>query len=117
MTIVSKLYAIFFSFKCRSPFFGSMHSCWLHTGHELSPSKVRVAADYSDSLPDSPRHVGNRGYHSLEEVKDHERNKDMLLTDAEIARTTVEVILSCLGDRFLPCRYICNLMPAMKLSY
>nr|XP_019704267.1 uncharacterized protein At3g49140 isoform X4 [Elaeis guineensis] len=78
------------SFKCRSPFFGSMHSYWLHTGQELSLSKVRVAADYSDSLPDSPRHVGNRGYHPLEEVKGHERNKDMLLTDAEIARTAVE---------------------------
>ncbi|KAG1327575.1 hypothetical protein COCNU_01G015090 [Cocos nucifera] len=73
-----------------SPFFGSMHSHWLHTGQELSLSKVRVAADYSDSLPDSPRHVGNRGYHPLEEVKDHQKNIDMLLTDAEIARTTVE---------------------------
>ncbi|XP_008802363.1 uncharacterized protein At3g49140 isoform X2 [Phoenix dactylifera] len=78
------------SFKSRSLFFGSMQPYWLPTGQELSLSKVRVSADYSDSLPDSPRHVGNRGYHPLEEVKDHERNKDMLLTDVEIARTTVE---------------------------
>ncbi|OAY73893.1 Uncharacterized protein ACMD2_01238 [Ananas comosus] len=77
------------SFRCRSPF-GACHSYSLANGQDLSLSKVRVAADYSDSLPDSSKYAGNQGYHPLEEVKKQEKNKDMLLTDAETARTIVE---------------------------
>ncbi|XP_072972000.1 uncharacterized protein At3g49140 isoform X1 [Typha angustifolia] len=78
------------SFRCRSPFLRSLQSCPLANGQDLSLSKVRVAADYSDSLPDSTKYAGTHGYHPLEEVKDRAKKKDTLLTNAEIARTTVE---------------------------
>lgn len=78
------------SFRCRSTFFGGMQSCGLPTAQDLSLSKVRVAADYSDSVPDSPNYMGVHGYHPLEELRDHGKKKDVLLTDAEIARTTAE---------------------------
>lgn len=67
-----------------------MQSCGFPTAQDLSLSKVRVAADYSDSVPDSPKYMGVHGYHPLEELRDHGKKKDLLLTDAEIARTTVE---------------------------
>jgi hypothetical protein len=49
-----------------------------------------VAADYSDSVPDS-KYTRDRGYHPLEEVKERPKKKDLLLTDVETARTVVEV--------------------------
>jgi hypothetical protein len=49
-----------------------------------------VAADYSDSVPDS-KVTRDRGYHPLEEVKERPKKKDVLLTDVETARTVVEV--------------------------
>lgn len=49
-----------------------------------------MAADYSDSMPDS-KYTRDRGYHPLEEVKERPKKKDLLLTDVETARTVVEV--------------------------
>ncbi|XP_077250660.1 pentatricopeptide repeat (PPR) superfamily protein isoform X2 [Tasmannia lanceolata] len=78
------------SVRCRNPFLGTVHSQWLPTGHEVSLSKVSVAADYPDSVPESSNYIKSRGYHPLEELKENERNRDKVLTDAEIARTTLE---------------------------
>ncbi|ONK72420.1 uncharacterized protein A4U43_C04F19250 [Asparagus officinalis] len=72
-------------------FFGAMRSHWSPTGQDIPLSNVQVAADdYSGSTSDSSNFMGHHGYHPLEDLKGHERNMDMLLTDAEIARTTVE---------------------------
>ncbi|CAM0884146.1 unnamed protein product [Alopecurus aequalis] len=76
------------SFKCRNTF-GSIQPCWLATDQDSPLSKVRVAADYSDSVPDS-KYMSDRGYHPLEEVKERPRKKDLSLTDVETARTVVE---------------------------
>ncbi|RCV28590.1 hypothetical protein SEVIR_5G420900v4 [Setaria viridis] len=76
------------SFRCRNPF-GPIQRCWLPTDQDSSLTKVRVAADYSDSVPDS-KYTRDRGYHPLEEVKERSRKKDLLLTDVETARTVVE---------------------------
>ncbi|CAL4959958.1 unnamed protein product [Urochloa decumbens] len=76
------------SVRCRNPF-GSIQPCWLATDQDSSLTKVRVAADYSDSVPDS-KYTRDRGYHPLEEVKERPRKKDLLLTDVETARTVVE---------------------------
>lgn len=78
-------------FRCKNPFFGSTHSHWLSAGHGLCLSKVSVAADYPDSVPDSSSYMSNQAYHPLEEVKVSRRIRDTKLTFAEIARTTVEV--------------------------
>jgi hypothetical protein len=79
------------SFRCKNPFFGSTHFHWLSAGHDLCLSKVSVAADYPDSVPDSSSYMSNQAYHPLEEVKVSRRIRDTKLTSAEIARTTVEV--------------------------
>jgi len=76
------------SFRCRNPF-GSIQPWWLQTDQDSSLIKVRVAADYSDSMPDS-KYTRDRGYHPLEEVKERPKKKDLLLTDIETARTVVE---------------------------
>ncbi|MQM09732.1 hypothetical protein Taro_042617, partial [Colocasia esculenta] len=81
-------------FRCRGPFFGATCSHWLANGQEIFLPTVRATADYPDAAPNSSKYLGNRGYHPLEELKDHERNRNMMLTDAETARTTVEVNLS-----------------------
>lgn len=60
-------------------------------GRDYCLSKVQVAADYSDSVPDSPKYMGNQGYHPLEELKESKRIQEKRLTAAEVARTTVEV--------------------------
>ncbi|KAJ0093208.1 hypothetical protein Patl1_26262 [Pistacia atlantica] len=83
-------YSSILSFGCRNPFLGSAQFDWLSTGRDLCPSKVSVAADYSDSVPDSSNYINDRGYHPLEEVKFCKRIRDTKLTSAEIARTTVE---------------------------
>lgn len=74
----------------RGPLFGASQSYSMPNGHDQILSKARVAADYSDSVPDSPKYAENRGYHPLEELKDREKDRDRLLTAAEIARTAVE---------------------------
>lgn len=78
------------SFRCKNPLFGGMPSHWLPTGPNPSLLKVSVASDYSDSVPNSSNYLGTRGYHPLEEVKDNGRSREKMLTEAEIARTTVE---------------------------
>lgn len=88
-------------FSHRNPAFGSMQFHWLSTGRDLCPSKVSVAADYSDSVPDSSSNqINSRGYHPLEEVKSPKRIRDTKLTPAEIARTTVEVCIISPSKQF-----------------
>ncbi|OVA11385.1 hypothetical protein BVC80_8579g10 [Macleaya cordata] len=84
------------SFRCRNPLFGTEHYHWLPSGQDVCLSKVWVAADYSDSVPDSSNFMGNRGYHPLEDVKVNERSRETMLTSAEIARTTAEANSSAL---------------------
>lgn len=60
-------------------------------GHELCLSKVCVAADYSDSVPDSSSYASNQGYHPLEDLKVCHNKRQTTLSSVEIARTTVEV--------------------------
>ncbi|ERN20099.1 hypothetical protein AMTR_s00066p00038410 [Amborella trichopoda] len=84
------------SFRCKNPLFGAANSHLLPIGHELSSSKVCVAADYSDSFPDASNYRRDSGYHPLEEIKDFNRRRDTVLTDAEIARTAVEANSSAL---------------------
>ncbi|EOY04956.1 Pentatricopeptide repeat superfamily protein isoform 1 [Theobroma cacao] len=78
------------SFRCRSPFFGSTQFHWWSAGHDHCLSKVSVAADYSDSVPDSSSYARNQGYHPLEELKVLKRMRETKLSAAEVARTTVE---------------------------
>ncbi|KAI3969201.1 hypothetical protein MKW92_025484 [Papaver armeniacum] len=78
------------SFRCRNPMFGAEQYHWLPISQDNCLSKVWVAADYSDSVPDSSNYMSNRGYHPLEELKVNERKKETLPTPAEIARTTAE---------------------------
>ncbi|XP_009765199.1 uncharacterized protein At3g49140 isoform X2 [Nicotiana sylvestris] len=73
-----------------NPFLGATQLHWLPVGHEISLSRISVAADYPDSVPDSSNYVGNHGYHPLEGIRDHRRVRDTELTAAETARTTVE---------------------------
>ncbi|BBG93554.1 Pentatricopeptide repeat superfamily protein [Prunus dulcis] len=79
-----------------NPLLGSTQFHWLSIGHDLCLSKVLVAADYSDSVPDSSSYITNQGYHPLEEVKVCKMVRDTKLTSAEIARTTVEANCSAL---------------------
>lgn len=79
------------SFRFRNPSFGANQIQWLSLGRDNCLSKVQVAADYSDSLPDSSNYLGNGGYHPLEELKTCKKTRETKLTCAEIARTTVEV--------------------------
>lgn len=80
------------SFRCENAFFGATLFNWFPIGHDSSISRVSVAADYSDSVPDSSNYVANKGYHPLEELRDCRRVRDKRLTSAEIARTAVEVL-------------------------
>ncbi|OMO79599.1 FMN-binding split barrel [Corchorus olitorius] len=78
------------SFRCRNPFLGSTQFHWWSVRHDLCLSKVSVAADYSDSVPDSSSYASNQGYHPLEELKACKRVRETKLSSAEIARTTLE---------------------------
>ncbi|KAM6546075.1 hypothetical protein CsatB_026811 [Cannabis sativa] len=78
------------SIRCRNPFLGSTPFQWLSIGHDLSLLKVSVAADYSDSVPDSSNYMTNSGYHPLEDLKVSNKVWETKLTSAETARTTVE---------------------------
>ena len=91
-------------FRCKSPFFGSPHLLWLSTGHDLCLSKVNVAADYSDSIPDSSDQMDEQGYHPLEELKGSNDIQPARLSPAEIAKTTVEVcayMLLCTWNKLI----------------
>ncbi|KAF3457410.1 hypothetical protein FNV43_RR02067 [Rhamnella rubrinervis] len=80
----------------RNPYFGSTQFHWLSIGHDLCLWRVSVAADYSDSVPDSSSYRTNRGYHPLEDLKVCKKIRETKLTSAEIARTTVEANSSAL---------------------
>jgi hypothetical protein len=86
-----KIVFFMLNFRYRNPFFGSTQFQWSSVGRNLCLQKVSVAADYSDSVPDSSNYTSHRGYHPLEEVKLSKRTRETQLTSAEIARTTVEV--------------------------
>ncbi|KAJ7960585.1 Pentatricopeptide repeat (PPR) superfamily protein [Quillaja saponaria] len=75
--------------RCKTPVFGSTQFHWLPLGHDLCLSKVCVASDYSDSVPDSSN-MSNQGYHHLEDLKVSRKIRQSKLSSAEIARTTVE---------------------------
>ncbi|TYI84348.1 hypothetical protein E1A91_D05G357200v1 [Gossypium mustelinum] len=81
------------SVRCRNLFFGSTQFHWLPMGRDLSLSKVLVAADYSDSVPNPSSYESNQGYHPLEELRVSKRIQEIQLSSAEIARTTVENVL------------------------
>ncbi|XP_062107757.1 uncharacterized protein At3g49140 [Humulus lupulus] len=74
----------------RNPLLGSTQFQWLSIGHDLSLWKVSVAADYSDSVPDSSNYMTNSGYHPLEDLTVSNKVWETKLTSAETARTTVE---------------------------
>lgn len=80
-------------FSGRNPIFGSTELHWLSKGRDLCLSKVSVAADYPDSVPDSSSYLNNKGYHPLEDLKVCKRVRNTELTAAEVARTTVEVCI------------------------
>uniref|UniRef100_M4CGN8 DUF2470 domain-containing protein n=1 Tax=Brassica campestris TaxID=3711 RepID=M4CGN8_BRACM len=77
------------SSRCKVPLFGSAFHVSTG-GHDLGLTKVSVAADYSDSVPDSSLY----GYHPLEELKPCKRVRQTKLSPAEVARTTVEAYTS-----------------------
>uniref|UniRef100_A0A2P2KPW8 Uncharacterized protein At3g49140 n=1 Tax=Rhizophora mucronata TaxID=61149 RepID=A0A2P2KPW8_RHIMU len=74
----------------RNPCFGSTQFHRSSVERDLGLLRVSVAADYSDSIPDSSNYTSHQGYHPLEEVNISKRIRDTHLTFAEIARTTVE---------------------------
>ncbi|KAL8479651.1 hypothetical protein ACS0TY_026529 [Phlomoides rotata] len=78
------------SFSRENLFFGTAQFQWLQKGRDICVSQVPVAADYSDSVPDSSSYATHNGYHPLEEVRDHGHVRDTMLTSAEIARNAVE---------------------------
>lgn len=78
-------------FRYKSSFFGLPHLLWLSTGHDQCLSKVNVAADYSDSIPDSSDHMDEQGYHPLEQLKGSNDTKPARLSPPEMAKTAVEV--------------------------
>lgn len=81
------------SFRRENLLFGTAQFHWLLQGRDICVSQVSVAADYSDSVPDSSSYATSNGYHPLEELKDHGRARDTMPSSAEIARTAVEVSL------------------------
>ncbi|KAL9316006.1 hypothetical protein ACSQ67_017007 [Phaseolus vulgaris] len=84
------------STRYKSSFFGLPHLLWLSTGHDQCLSKVNVAADYSDSIPDSSDHMDEQGYHPLEQLKGSNDTKPARLSPPEMAKTAVEANKSAL---------------------
>lgn len=78
------------SFRRENLLFGTAQFHRLLQGRDICVSQVSVAADYSDSVPDSSSYATSNGYHPLEELKDHGRARDTMPSSAEIARTAVE---------------------------
>ncbi|XP_065867531.1 uncharacterized protein At3g49140 [Euphorbia lathyris] len=83
------------SIRYKNPYFGSTQFHWSSVGHDHSLWKVSVAADYSDSVPDSSSYSRHQ-YHPLEEVKVNRNIRETQLTSAEIARTALEANNSAL---------------------
>lgn len=90
--------------------FGSSDGSVFSKTKKLRQPKVQVAADHSDSMSGAFEYQGELGYHPLEEVSECKKpgGEDLRLTDAEIARTTVEanhsaiVLFSGLAHRGAP---------------
>nr|XP_043609311.1 uncharacterized protein At3g49140 isoform X2 [Erigeron canadensis] len=85
-----------FESRYKNTFLGDSQFSWWHIGRKNCMSKVSVAADYPDSVPESSSYVSKNGYHPLEEVKNNKRVRETKLTGAEIAKTTVEANSSAL---------------------
>ncbi|KAK7372768.1 hypothetical protein VNO80_06156 [Phaseolus coccineus] len=84
------------STRYKSSLFGLPHLLWLSAGHDPCLSKVNVAADYSDSIPDSSDHMDEQGYHPLEQLKGSNDTKPARLSPPEMAKTAVEANKSAL---------------------
>ncbi|XP_010525800.1 PREDICTED: uncharacterized protein At3g49140 [Tarenaya hassleriana] len=78
------------SFRCKIPFFGPASHVSSPSGRDDGLTKVSVAADYPDSVPDSSSYISKGGYHPLEDLEPSKRSRVTKLSAAEIARTTVE---------------------------
>uniref|UniRef100_A0A7N0RBY6 Uncharacterized protein n=1 Tax=Kalanchoe fedtschenkoi TaxID=63787 RepID=A0A7N0RBY6_KALFE len=79
------------SFGRKRSLFGARYGKWLFTEHNQCSTKVPVAADYSDSVPNSSSSMSNKGYHPLEELKSTRSMRETELTAAEKARTTLQI--------------------------
>lgn len=85
-------------FRYKNQFLGDVGLNWRRIGRKNCMSKVSVAADYPDSVPESSSssssssYVAKNGYHPLEEIKNCKRVRETKLTSAEIAKTTIEVL-------------------------
>ncbi|KAL7615659.1 hypothetical protein Lser_V15G02646 [Lactuca serriola] len=81
-------------FRYKNQFLGDVGLNWRRIGRKNCMSKVSVAADYPDSVPESSSssssYVAKNGYHPLEEIKNCKRVRETKLTSAEIAKTTIE---------------------------
>lgn len=77
----------------RNPFSQSPDRHLFSARKKFLRMKVRAAVGYSDSMSDPLKYKGGLGYHPLEALDDFEKNHEgeLTLTDAEIARTVVEV--------------------------
>ncbi|KAK1412012.1 hypothetical protein QVD17_32934 [Tagetes erecta] len=82
-------------FRCKNLFLRDVQSNWWPTRRK-NLSKVSVAADYPDSVPESSNYVASNGYHQLEEIKNGKRVRETKLSGAEIAKTTIEANRSAL---------------------
>ncbi|KAI3826586.1 hypothetical protein L1987_00634 [Smallanthus sonchifolius] len=82
-------------FRYKNQFLRDAQFNW-STGRKNRLSKVSVAADYPDSVPESSNYVANNGYHQLEEIKSSKRVRETKLTGAEMAKTTIEANSSAL---------------------
>ncbi|KAM0052878.1 putative hem oxygenase HugZ-like superfamily [Helianthus debilis subsp. tardiflorus] len=83
-------------FRYKNPFLGDAQFKFRPIGRKNCLSKVSVAADYPDSVPESSNFVANNGYHQLEEIKNSKRVRETKLTSAETAKTTIEANNSAL---------------------
>ncbi|KAJ9558855.1 hypothetical protein OSB04_013469 [Centaurea solstitialis] len=83
-------------FRYKNPVLGDVQFNLWSIGRKNCLSKVLVAADYPDSVPESSSDVAKNGYHPLEELKNSKRVRETKLTGAEIAKTTIEANSSAL---------------------
>ncbi|KAL9263737.1 hypothetical protein AKJ16_DCAP09221 [Drosera capensis] len=76
--------------SCLSSGHGWRQFNFLQTRQALWPSRIWVASDYSNSVPDSSDDITDGGYHPLEEVRVSFSAGENKPSAAEIARTTLE---------------------------
>ncbi|GAB4857150.1 hypothetical protein Ancab_015060 [Ancistrocladus abbreviatus] len=82
--------------RVSSSSFGSVQHHWLPAGRSHCSSKVWIASDFSNLVPDSSDYVADGEYYPLEEVRLRKRSRVMKLNPAELARTTLEANTSAL---------------------